>query len=162
MKEESNSCRFAIYSTPVGYVRVEHREERLTLLHILEEEPIDFGYKDSFTELVYSQVIEYLSCKREAFDIELDFSGCTPFQIEVLEELQKIPYGVTKSYKDIAVAIGRPKASRAVGMANNRNPIHIIIPCHRVVGSHGDLRGYAAGVDVKEFLLNLEMISKSL
>ena len=78
------------------------------------------------------------------------------FQLKVWKALQSIPYGETRSYKDIAIAVGSPKATRAVGMANNRNPIAIIIPCHRVIGSNGKLVGYGGGMHVKEFLLNLE------
>ena len=82
----------------------------------------------------------------------------TEFQKKVWNELLKIPYGQTKSYKDIAIAIENERASRAVGMANNKNPIPIIIPCHRVIGSTGKLVGYAGGVNVKEKLLNIEKI----
>lgn len=150
---------FAIYSLPFGYIRIEHNNnEKLSLLHILESEPTDFGVKDAFTDRVYSQILEYTKGERQNFDVEIDFSECTPFQIGVLEELLKIPYGCTKTYKEIAVAIGNPKAARAVGMANNRNPIHIVVPCHRVVGANGALTGYAAGLETKEFLLNLEQL----
>ncbi len=83
-------------------------------------------------------------------------TGGTPFQRSVWHALCEIPYGETRSYKDIAARIGKPLAARAVGQANNRNPVMIIVPCHRVIGSGGELTGYASGVYVKKFLLELE------
>ena len=101
------------------------------------------------------QLEEYFEGRRKEFHLPLAPGG-TPFQKKVWEALQSIPYGETRSYKDIAVQIGNEKACRAVGMANNRNPIGIIIPCHRVVGSNGKLIGYAGGLEKKAFLLELE------
>ena len=102
-----------------------------------------------------SQLFEYLNGKRKKFDLPLLKEG-TDFQISVWNELLKIPYGETRSYKDIAIAINNEKAVRAVGMANNRNKISIFIPCHRVIGSNKKLVGYGGGLEIKEFLLNLE------
>ena len=102
-----------------------------------------------------SQLFEYLNGKRMKFDLPLLKDG-TDFQISVWNELLKIPYGETRSYKDIAVAINNEKAVRAVGMANNKNKISIFIPCHRVIGSSKKLVGYGGGLEIKEFLLNLE------
>jgi methylated-DNA-[protein]-cysteine S-methyltransferase len=102
-----------------------------------------------------AQISEYLEGKRKKFDLPLVLHG-TEFQKTVWRALQTIPYGETRSYKDIAVLAGSPKAFRAVGMANNRNPVSIIIPCHRVIGSNGDLVGYGGGLPVKKFLLELE------
>ena len=102
-----------------------------------------------------SQLFEYLNGKRKEFDLPLLKEG-TDFQISVWNELLKIPYGETRSYKDIAIAINNEKAVRAVGMANNRNKIPIFIPCHRVIGSNKKLVGYGGGLEIKEFLLNLE------
>ena len=101
------------------------------------------------------QLDEYFAGKRKKFDIPIKLDG-TDFQIKVWKELLKIPYGETCSYLDIAKRIGNPKASRAVGMANNKNKIIIIVPCHRVIGSNKKLVGYACGLDVKEKLLELE------
>ena len=101
------------------------------------------------------QLEEYFAGRRLDFDLPLAPAG-TPFQQEVWAALRLIPYGRTCSYKDIACAVGRPKACRAVGMANNRNPLPIVIPCHRVVGVSGALTGYAGGVVVKRRLLELE------
>lgn len=103
----------------------------------------------------YTQLTEYLDGKRKVFDLPLAPKG-TDFQKQVWQALCKIPYGQTRTYKQIAEAIGNPKGVRAVGMANNRNPLIIVVPCHRVIGSNGKMIGYAAGVDKKEFLLRLE------
>lgn len=100
--------------------------------------------------------MEYLSGKRKAFDFAFELDG-TDFQNKVWEELTHIPYGETRTYKEIAIAIGNPKASRAVGMANNKNPISIVVPCHRVIGFDGKLVGYAGGLDMKKALIDLEL-----
>ncbi len=107
------------------------------------------------------QLAEYFAGERKDFDLPLQLSG-TEFQVQVLEELQKIPYGETTSYGDIATRIGRPKAVRAVGAANGRNPLPIVIPCHRVIGSSGDLTGFGGGLDLKEALLRLEAENSDL
>lgn len=103
----------------------------------------------------FKQLTEYLDSQRTSFSIPVNPKGTT-FQKKVWNELLKIPYGKTVSYKDIAIAVGNPKACRAVGMANNRNPVPIFIPCHRVIGKNGSLTGYAGGLDCKEFLLKIE------
>ena len=101
------------------------------------------------------QLEEYFAGKRKQFDLPLSLRG-TEFQRQVWAALRDIPYGVTRSYGQIAQAVGRPKAVRAVGMANHRNPISIIVPCHRVVGADGSLTGYGGGLENKKFLLALE------
>lgn len=101
------------------------------------------------------QIKEYFGGKRKKFTIPLAMHG-TEFQMAVWQALQNIPYGETCSYKDIAVQTGRPKAVRAVGMANHRNPVSIIVPCHRVIGSNGKLVGYGGGLPLKKYLLDLE------
>ena len=103
----------------------------------------------------FDQVDEYLSGKRRKFDLPLDY-GVTGFRRDVLEAIEKIPYGSTRTYKDIAEEIGSPKAYRAVGTACAANPLPIIIPCHRVVGAGGALTGYAGGIDKKQWLLRME------
>jgi len=105
------------------------------------------------------QIEEYFSGKRKKFSLPLFMQG-TEFQMAVWKALQSIPYGKTCSYKDIAVQTGRPKAVRAVGMANHRNPISIIVPCHRVIGHNGALVGYGAGLPLKRYLLDLEQANK--
>ena len=102
------------------------------------------------------QLTAYFDGELRDFDLPLKPTG-TEFQLAVLDELGRIPYGTTVTYGDVARRIGRPKAVRAVGAANGRNPIPIIIPCHRVIGSTGDLTGFGGGLDTKEALLRLEM-----
>ncbi|PTX63310.1 methylated-DNA-[protein]-cysteine S-methyltransferase [Melghirimyces profundicolus] len=104
---------------------------------------------------VAQQLNEYFEGNRRRFDVPVDLYG-TAFQKLVWQQLQTIPYGEVRSYKDVAQAMGAPKAVRAVGGANNRNPVSIIVPCHRVVGSNGSLVGYGGGLEIKEFLLGLE------
>ncbi|MBE5975406.1 MAG: methylated-DNA--[protein]-cysteine S-methyltransferase [Paenibacillaceae bacterium] len=101
------------------------------------------------------QLLEYLSGNRRKFDLKLEAKG-TEFQKTVWNTLQEIPYGETRSYKQVAEMLGRPEASRAVGMANSKNPILILTPCHRIVGSDGKLTGYAGGLEIKKTLLELE------
>ena len=101
------------------------------------------------------QIKYYFNGERKDFDLPLAPKG-TNFQKTVWAALRSIPYGETRSYKDIAIAIGKPKAYRAVGMANNRNPISIMIPCHRVIGSDGSMVGYGGGLHIKQYLLELE------
>jgi len=101
------------------------------------------------------QLNEYFAGERREFELELAPEG-TKFQVEVLEALRGIPYGETRTYRDIAVAVGRPKAVRAVGNANGRNPLPIVIPCHRVIGSDGSLTGFGGGIEIKRYLLDLE------
>lgn len=115
----------------------------------------DWIYNEAPFVDVRTQLAEYFDGKRKTFSLPLKLSG-TEFQVSVLEALQDIPYGETASYGDVARRIGRPKAVRAVGAANGRNPIPIIVPCHRVIGSGGDLTGFGGGLDTKEALLRLE------
>lgn len=104
---------------------------------------------------VKQQLSEYFSKKRTEFDLQVDLYG-TPFQKLVWNSLMDIPYGETRSYKEIAIKINAPKAVRAIGGANNSNPVSIIVPCHRVIGSNGNLVGYGGGLNIKQFLLQLE------
>ena len=120
----------------------------------------DFVEKD--TKLLVkakNELEEYFDGKRKEFDLPLKQEG-TEFQKKVWNALSKIPHGETRTYKEIAKMIGNEKASRAVGMANNKNNIPIIIPCHRVIGSNGKLVGYALGLDMKQYLLDLESKNK--
>lgn len=102
-----------------------------------------------------TQLQEYFTRKRTEFNLPLAPEG-TPFQQKVWNALREIPFGETRSYGEIAKRIGNSKASRAVGMANNKNPLAILIPCHRVIGANGSLVGYAGGIEIKKFLLHLE------
>jgi len=110
------------------------------------------------TAEVRRQLDEYFAGQREAFDLNLAPRG-TPFELSVWEELRRIPFGETRSYADIARALGKPAATRAVGRANGANPIPIVVPCHRVIGSNGSLTGFGGGLDNKARLLELEGLS---
>lgn len=116
---------------------------------------------DEPNETVLRELHEYLRGARQQFDLPLDLRG-TPFQLSVWEALAEIPYGQTTSYGAIAEQIGRPRAVRAVGQAVGANPVAIVLPCHRVIGSSGNLTGYAGGLPLKERLLALEKGSLSL
>jgi len=119
---------------------------------------IPAGFVKAETPLIKkaaAQIEEYLNGKREKFSLPLAMHG-TEFQMDVWRALQTIPYGETRSYKEIAELVNRPKAVRAVGMANHRNPISILVPCHRVIGHNGSLTGYGGGLPLKRFLLELE------
>ena len=111
--------------------------------------------EDSFSEKTFRQIAEYFKGKRQQFDLPLKPEG-TDFQKKVWQQLAKIPYGQTRTYGDIARRAGSPKGARAVGMGCNRNPIGVIIPCHRVVGTNGQLTGFAGGLPMKESLLKHE------
>ena len=116
------------------------------------------GIEKRETQLIkntYHQLTEYFNGKRKIFDIPIKLSGTT-FQQKVWFALQTIPYGEVWSYKHLAEVVDCPKGCRAVGMANNRNPVSIIVPCHRVVGINGDMVGYATGIDIKRWLLDIE------
>jgi methylated-DNA-[protein]-cysteine S-methyltransferase len=112
---------------------------------------------DAFAD-ARTQLAEYFDGTRTSFELALSPNG-TPFQLRVWEALRQIPYAATASYGKVAAAIGQPSASRAVGLANNRNPIAIVIPCHRVIGADGRLVGYGGGLDRKRYLLDLEASS---
>ncbi len=101
------------------------------------------------------QIRQYLKGERKIFDLSLSLKG-TDFQIKDWNALLDIPYGETRTYKDIAIKIGNPKSCRAVGLANHKNPISIIIPCHRVIGTNGKLTGYGGGIQIKKYLLEIE------
>jgi O-6-methylguanine DNA methyltransferase len=106
-------------------------------------------------QTVLRQLKEYFNGTRKKFTVPLDIQG-TPFQKQVWEAVSQVPYGETCSYGEIARRIGKPKAVRAVGMANHNNPVPIVIPCHRIIGADGSLTGYGAGISIKEKLLHLE------
>jgi methylated-DNA-[protein]-cysteine S-methyltransferase len=123
--------------------------------HPLTPSPVGRGGTNDLLNRVEAQLNEYFAGSRTTFDLPLEPSG-TDFQLSVWELLRKIPYGVTTSYGELARRLGEPKASRAVGAANGANPIPIIVPCHRVVGSKGELTGFGGGIDRKRWLLEHE------
>ncbi len=145
---------FAVYAFPFGFLKIGYQVEALLLLQKIDESQ-NVGKKTDFTERVYTEIMEYLKGERTTFDIAYELEG-TAFQKKVWQELTKIPYGETRTYKEIAIAIGNPNASRAVGMANNKNPLMIVVPCHRVTGTNGKLVGYGGGIAMKRELLAME------
>lgn len=155
--------RFFIYTnSPVGDIGIGEREEYVRHLLFSSEEDLKDQVKEDYIieetqliKLVKKQLDEYFEGTRKQFDLPLMPEG-TDFQKKVWEALTEIPYGETTSYKEIGQKIGCPKGSRAVGLANNRNPIAVIIPCHRVIGGDGKLVGYGGGLPIKEKLLTLE------
>lgn len=116
-------------------------------------------YNEEFFKEIAEQIKEYFKGERREFKVKLNLEG-TPYQKSVWNELQNIEFGDTKTYKEVAIALGNEKASRAVGMANSKNPVPLIIPCHRVIGKNGKLTGFAHGIDIKERLLNFEKNKK--
>lgn len=145
------------YETEVGIIGIRENTKSITDIYFSKVDTNDNIEETDLIKECFKQLKEYFDGNRIKFDLPLDARG-TEFQKKVWNELLNIPYGETKSYKDIAISIGNEKAYRAIGMANNKNPIPIIIPCHRVIGSNGKLVGYAGGLNVKEKLLNIEKI----
>ena len=138
------------YSSPFGPLALEGEDSVLTRLGFGEA-----GAPCGDGSAVASQLDEFFAGSRRAFDLTLDLRG-TEFERRVWREVASIPYGATATYASIAARIGRPSACRAVGRANGRNPVALVIPCHRVVGSDGSLTGYAGGLGMKRALLELE------
>lgn len=146
-----------IYDTSIGKINIIQEGEYIVKIGF-DKELKDIEIKE--TKLILktiSEIKEYLEGKRKEFDIPIKLQG-TKFQKKVWNELLKIPYGETCSYKDIAIRINKEKGVRAVGMANHNNPIAIIVPCHRVIGKNGKLVGYAGGIDIKSKLLEIEKL----
>ena len=149
-----------LINTKIGKIAI--IEENNKIIEIKLNNEIEENTKIKDTVLLKQtalQLEEYFLGERKTFDIPLNPKG-TQFMKKVWTSLQKIPYGETRTYKQIAQSIENPKAVRAVGMANNKNPIPIIIPCHRVIGSNGKLVGYALGLKIKQELLDLEKTYK--
>lgn len=147
---------FTVWPSPVGPLTLAGQDGALT--HLLFGRVELDGYTEGETELLrraVRELEEYFAGSRREFGLPLKPMG-TEFQLRVWAALRDIPYGETRTYKDIAQAAGCPKGYRAVGMANHHNPISIIVPCHRVVGSNGKLTGYGGGLGTKEYLLELE------
>jgi methylated-DNA-[protein]-cysteine S-methyltransferase len=158
-----------IDSTPIGRIWLTFTSKGLKAINIGGSEheflrsfppgfEIDFSGSQRGVESTVTQILEYLEGVRREFDLSIDWSGVSDFQRNVLSAVYAIPYGETRSYGQIASQIGRPNASRAVGRANATNPIPLVIPCHRVIGADGSLRGYGAGegIKTKAWLLALE------
>ncbi len=151
---------YSYCDTPVGSILIAGDEEGLKLIGFPSEKkrkhPGRHWIEDSAGfKQVTQQLSDYFKGELQEFTVKIAPHG-TPFQLKVLQALRRIPYGQTRSYAELAVEIGHPQAARAVGAANGRNPLPIIIPCHRVIGSGGDLVGFGGGLPVKRYLLNLE------
>ncbi len=156
------NLKFKLMNTVVGTLKIIVDNQELVAILWDNEKPnrvtLDHMEEDSINSLlleVEKQLKEYFSGKRQVFNLPLKMNG-TAFQKAVWEELKKIPFGQSVSYKYIAQKLNNQKAVRAVGSANGRNPISIIVPCHRVIGANGKLSGFAGGVDRKKILLDLE------
>ena len=148
--------------TPVGELKVVVSDKGLVAILWENDNPKRIRFSSPLEkkahpilEQVEAQLHAYFAKQIDAFSLPLDFAG-TEFQKKVWEALLTIPYGQTRSYQQIAVMIGHPKAVRAVGAANGKNPISIVVPCHRVIGANGKLTGFAGGLSVKKYLLDIE------
>ena len=149
--------------SPIGRLRLVATDQGLS--HLLFDQQVGEDLESDGDEVeaddhpvlaaATAQLAEYFAGRRQEFDIPLDLTG-TEFQRAAWSALASVPFGETRSYRQQAEAIGRPKAVRAVGAANGRNPVPIVLPCHRIVGSDGSLTGYGGGLPIKEYLLNHE------
>ena len=154
---------YGYFESPVGQLLVAGDEEGLQLIGFPTEKIVDFPTEDwmrddGFFRETFSQLSAYFAGELKEFKLQLKFNG-TEFQKKVWTVLQDIPYGRTWSYGELAAQIGNPKASRAVGGANNANPLPIVIPCHRVIGADNSLTGFGGGLKTKQFLLDHEGIT---
>jgi methylated-DNA-[protein]-cysteine S-methyltransferase len=156
-RSEMEGIKTLYYESPLGLIEIQATEIGVRAINFAHEKNLT-EIKNTYNQLVISQLDEYFNKKRTIFDLPLDLEG-TDFQKRVWTELLNIPFGKTCSYMDIAKAIGDPKTIRAVGMANGRNKIAIVVPCHRVIGSDGSLTGYAGGMSRKKWLLDLESLT---
>jgi methylated-DNA-[protein]-cysteine S-methyltransferase len=149
--------RFSTHQSPVGPLLLVGDEDALTRLEFARDAEIPDGWQrdDLRFSAEHGQLDEYFSGTRTGFDFPLRLEGAA-FDRAVWAALREIPYGTTASYGEIAARIGKPGRARAVGAANARNPIAIVVPCHRVIGAHGALTGYGGGLDLKRALLALE------
>ena len=150
--------------TPIGELLLVGDGEALTAVEFDDARrgsPTPGGAGDSVIEEAAAQLRAYFAGTRTTFDLPLRAAG-TPFEQAVWEELRRIPYGETTSYGELAARVGEPTAARAVGRANGRNPLPIIVPCHRVIGADGSLTGFGGGLECKRALLDLERGALSL
>lgn len=156
------STRYTTYRSPLGVMTLQANDQGLlgVWFETQTTQPKELGRhceKDPILVRAIKQLEEYFLKQRTSFDLPVSVKG-TEFQQSVWQALTTIPYGATWSYQDLANAIGNPKAVRAVGLANGKNPLSIIVPCHRVVGKDGKLTGYAGGVERKAKLLEFEKL----
>lgn len=145
---------YAYYESPIGLVELGGTDRILTSLYFVEVRRA-VAHPTPLLKLAVRQLQEYFELERRKFELPLEMAG-TEFQQSVWQTLQKVDFGTTMTYQDIAIALEKPKAIRAVGAANGQNPISIIVPCHRIIGSNGKLTGYGGGLWRKEWLLKHE------
>ena len=143
-----------VIKSPLGNIKLVEKNDRLTELSFTEDS-LTSKQENALLKDAANQIKEYFSNERKEFDLSLEPVG-TEFQLKVWHELLNIPFGTTVSYQEIANRLGDPKSIRAAASANGKNPLAIIIPCHRVIGSHGEMTGYAGGIQRKKDLLTLE------
>lgn len=143
------------YSHEIGLIEIKYDEKYIRAIQFVSAKTSIENEQSDLSDKAFLQLKEYFNGSRKVFDLPYIMEG-TDFQKKVWRALCEIPYGETRSYKEIAIQIGKGKAARAVGSANNKNPLAIIIPCHRVISADGKLSGYAGGIEIKESLLNLE------
>ena len=145
-----------ILKTEIGFLIISASEHGVRSISLSEKKPTFEENSNQYTEQAAKELIEYFNGSRKEFNVSLDWEGHSEFYKTVWSYLQSIPIGKTKSYGEIARYLENPGASRAVGLANGKNPIPIIVPCHRVIGSNGALTGFALGLEIKKRLLALE------
>ena len=143
-----------LYDSPIGIIKIEYSERGISTLVFIDGPEMESRCTEMESRITF-QLDEYFKKKRKIFDLPLDLQG-TDFQKRVWNELLKIPFGKTISYKDLSLKLGNLKAIRAVAAANGANPVSIIVPCHRIIGSNGSLTGYAGGLWRKKWLLEHE------
>lgn len=148
------------YKMPIGIISIEEEDGAIVSLNLVDNVEKESIKESPLLKEANKQLLEYFQGIRKKFDLPIKLMG-TEFQRKVWEALQRIPYGETKTYGQVAKEIGKIKGARAVGGANNKNPIMIIVPCHRVIGVNNSLTGFAAGLEVKKYLLDLEKKGKS-
>ena len=144
-----------VLKSPIGKLLITSDGEAITGLHMEPHPNVQSAGEDKIVQKAAKQLREYFDGKRTTFDLPLNLEGTT-FQKQVWKALCKIPFGKTISYAELARRVGNPNACRAVGLANGRNPVGIVVPCHRVIGANGTLTGYGGGLNRKKFLLELE------
>ena len=154
-----NEVFHAYYKSPIGFIEVISTKTSIVACNFVKEMKATSKKSPEILIETLEQLDKYFKGQLVGFDFELDLQG-TDFQLKVWNELQKIPFGKTITYKELAQRIGNKKAIRAVGSANGKNPISIIVPCHRVIGSNGGLRGYGGGIEKKKWLLDFESQAK--
>ncbi|GAA0714764.1 methylated-DNA--[protein]-cysteine S-methyltransferase [Paraclostridium ghonii] len=148
------NLNYGYYKSPIGMLEIVVDKDELIELKFIEDKKTHLN-ENEYVNKVIKQLDEYFKGDRKEFDLNIRING-TDFQNKVYKELVKVPYGQTISYKELAIRIGNQNASRAVGNANNKNQIWIVIPCHRVIGSNNSLVGYAGGIEKKKWLINHE------